>query len=79
MQLILENRSGSSSEGSEVDSEVLNLVDYVWEEAMGQLEQVLSVPVATIKTEKVDKAEAALLTIKRLLQEGTAESKSRKI
>ena len=79
MQLILENRSGSGSEGSEVDPEVLSLVDYVWEEAMGQLEQVLSVPVATIKTEKVDKAEAALLTIKRLLQEGTEESKSRKL
>ena len=55
-------------EGSKVNPAVIGLVEYVWEEASGQLEDVLSVPVATIKAEQLDKAEAALLTIKRLLQ-----------
>ena len=48
---------------------VSNLVEYVWQEASGQLEDVLAVPVASIKVEQLDKAEATLLTIRRLLQE----------
>ena len=68
----------SGSEGSEVNPDVLKLVEYLWEEASGQLESVLSVPVATIKADQVDKAEAALLTIKRLIQEGTSENLSKK-
>ena len=47
--------------------EVSQLVDYVWTEANGQLEEVLSVPVETIKTEQVEKAEASLMSLKRLL------------
>ena len=47
--------------------EVSQLVDYVWAEASGQLEEVLAVPVETIKTEQVEKAEAALLSLKRYL------------
>ena len=47
--------------------EVSQLVDYVWTEANGQLEEVLVVPVETIKTEQVEKAEAALMSLKRLL------------
>ena len=64
----------TSSGESEVNPDVLKLVEYLWEEASGQLEEVLSVPIATIKTEQVDKAEAALLTIKRLIQEGTSKN-----
>jgi len=68
----------SGSDGSEVNPDVLRLVEYLWKEASGQLENVLSVPVATIKTDQVDKAEAALLTIKRLIQEGTSKNLRKK-
>ena len=49
--------------------EVSQLVDYVWAEANGELEEVLSLPVETIKTEQVEKAEAALMSLKKLLTE----------
>lgn len=47
--------------------EVSQLVEYVWTEANGRLEEVLSVPMETIKTEEVEKAEAALMSLKKLL------------
>lgn len=54
-----------------MDPEVSQLVDYVWAEASGQLEEVLAVPMETIKTEQVEKAEAALLSLKRCLMKTT--------
>ena len=52
-------------------------MERVWSEASGQLKDVLGVPVESIKVEQVDKAEAALLTIKRLLSDDTIEKTER--
>ena len=65
-----EVRQFSSSGGVAIPLEVSNLVDYVWEEATGQLEEILAVPMDTLKTEQVDKSEATLLSIRRLLDQG---------
>ena len=48
--------------------EVSRLVDYVWTEATDQLEDVLAVTVETISQDQLDKAEAALLSIRRELE-----------
>lgn len=65
------------SGGGGIGSQVSSLVDYIWNEASGQLEDVLAVPVASVKVEQVDKAEAALLTIKRLLTDDKMEKSKR--
>ena len=65
-----EVRQSSGSGGVAIPLEVSNLVDYVWEEATGQLEEILAVTMDTLKTEQVDKAEASLLSIRRLLDQG---------
>ena len=58
----------SSTGASEViPAEVTDLVGYIWNEANGELNDVLSVPVEGIKLEQVEKAEAALLSIKFIL------------
>ncbi|XP_072018403.1 protein mono-ADP-ribosyltransferase PARP4-like [Amphiura filiformis] len=49
--------------------EVASLVDHVWQEALGQLSDILTVPVETISIDKVEKAEAVLLQIKRSLDQ----------
>lgn len=54
-------------------------MDYIWTEASGQLKDVLAVPVESIKVEQVDKAEAALLSIKRLLADDALEKSKRGI
>ncbi len=61
------------SPGTSLLPEVVQLVDYVWEEASGQLGDILSVPVESVKVEQVDKAEAALLSIRRILDEGKGQ------
>lgn len=75
MQYTSETRTGADAEGVQVHPSVSKLVEYVWREASGQLEEVLAVPVDSIKAEQLDKAEAALLTIRRLLQEAEGGSK----
>ena len=65
-----EVRSSGSSGCVAIPLEVNNFVDYIWEEATGQLEEILAVTVDTLKTEQVDKAEASLLSIRRLLDQG---------
>ena len=69
LQLMAEVRSSSS--GFPIAPEVAQLVDYVWEEASGQLSEILAVPEDRIKTEDLDKAEAALLSIRRALEQGS--------
>eukprot|EP00731_Ephydatia_muelleri_P031972 Em0023g479a len=69
-KLMAEVRQSSGSGGVAIPLEVSNLVDYVWEEATGQLEEILAVTMDTLKTEQVDKAEASLLSIRRLLDQG---------
>ena len=60
----------SSSSGVAIAPEVIQLVEYIWEEASGRLGEVLSVPMESVKLEQVEKAEAALLSIRRLLDQG---------
>ena len=63
-----------------ISPEVETLVDYIWSEASGELSSLLSVPVESIKSEDVCKAEGFLLSIRRVLNsessstgDGTAE------
>ncbi|XP_064614206.1 LOW QUALITY PROTEIN: protein mono-ADP-ribosyltransferase PARP4-like [Liolophura sinensis] len=56
------------------DPRVLTLVKQVWEEAVGHLGQILTVPVDKIKMEQVEKAEGVLLQIKEAL-EGQSSAK----
>ena len=48
-------------------------MDYIWEEVSGRLEEVLTTPLEAIKVEQVEKAEAALLSIRKLLEEGKSD------
>ena len=59
--------------GQRLSPEVSALVDYIWTEVSGRLKDVLAVPVESVKVEQVDKAEAELLTIKRLLSDSVME------
>ncbi|XP_071133574.1 protein mono-ADP-ribosyltransferase PARP4-like [Mytilus edulis] len=40
------------------------LIEHIWKEATGEIEQVISVPLQSIKLEQIEKAEAILLKIK---------------
>ena len=71
-----ETQSGADI-GNTISPRVSELVDYMWREASGQLEDVLAVPVEAIKVDQVDKAEAALLSIKRILADKTMEKSKR--
>uniref|UniRef100_A0ABM0MFB2 Poly [ADP-ribose] polymerase n=1 Tax=Saccoglossus kowalevskii TaxID=10224 RepID=A0ABM0MFB2_SACKO len=61
-------------EGWSLSSGVSALVEHVWEEATGQLEDILSVSVESLKTENVEKAEALLLQLKRALDNVLSDS-----
>lgn len=50
-----------------LDKEVRELVEYIWKEAVGELQDIIAVPIKSIKTEQVAKAESVLLELKRLL------------
>ena len=63
----------SGSAGLSIAPEVSRLVDYIWEEVSGRLEEVLSTPLESIKVEQVEKAEAALLSIRKILDKGKNE------
>ena len=70
----------SSTIASEVMSaEVSDLVGYIWNEANGELNDVLSVPVEGIKLEQVEKAEATLLSIKLILDETNKDGDVQKL
>ena len=82
VQLVAESRSCVGEGGVSMAPEVSQLVDYVWTEANGQLEEVLAAPIETFKTEQVEKAEAALLSLKRLLtnaEPGGEDAKSERV
>ena len=51
--------------------DVSRLVNYIWSEAIDQLEGVLAVSVETVTQEQLDKAEASLLSITRELETDT--------
>ncbi|XP_076077942.1 protein mono-ADP-ribosyltransferase PARP4-like isoform X2 [Mytilus galloprovincialis] len=42
----------------------VELIEHIWKEATGEIEQVISVPLQSIKFEQIEKAEAILLKIK---------------
>ena len=70
-QMMLDIRS-SIGASEVIPADITDLVDYIWNEANGELNNVLSVPVEGIKLEQVEKAEAALLSIKLIL-DGTSK------
>ena len=74
-KMLSDIRHSSGVAGDSLSLQVTNLVDNVWEEASGELRQVLSVPIESLKAEKVDKAEGALLSIRRMLDESNSPSK----
>ena len=55
-------------ERSFVSDDVLRLVSTLWNESLGALERYLSVPVSEVRPRQVEKAEAVLLEIRRLLK-----------
>ena len=56
-----------------IPADIADMVGYIWSEANGELNDVLSLPVEGIKLEQVEKAEAALLSIKLILDAGTSK------
>jgi len=60
-------------------AEITDLVGYIWNEANGELNDVLSVPVEGIKLEQIEKAEAALLSIKLILDGTNKEGDMQKL
>ena len=64
MMLDIRSSTGASEE---LPLHISDLVGYIWNEANGELNDVLSVPVERIKLEEVEKAEAALMSIKLVL------------
>ncbi|XP_019851276.1 PREDICTED: uncharacterized protein LOC100633591 isoform X2 [Amphimedon queenslandica] len=61
---------GVAGSREDLDPLVSKLVEYVWSEAIGEIEGFLTVPLQNIKLEQVEKAEAALMSIRKLLDEG---------
>ena len=56
------------SEGdSAISPEVANLINYIWNEAIGSLSDILTVPLSSIKLEDVEKAEAILVLLRKSL------------
>jgi hypothetical protein len=45
--------SSIASVGSAVDQDVIGLVNYIWKEATGQLDQLLAVPASSVTAEQV--------------------------
>nr|XP_054750999.1 protein mono-ADP-ribosyltransferase PARP4-like [Lytechinus pictus] len=66
----------SQASKGEVSSEVAHLADNLWKESMGELSQVLTVPVKSIPIGKVEKAESVLLQIKRALLDKESKDES---
>lgn len=77
MQLVAESRSCAGREGVSIAPEVSQLVDYIWTEANGQLEEMLASPIESFKTEQVEKAEAALMSLKEHLTKTDTDQKER--
>ncbi|XP_065065834.1 protein mono-ADP-ribosyltransferase PARP4-like isoform X2 [Rhopilema esculentum] len=59
----LHNQEGDTA----IDEKVATLVDHFWNEAQGNLTEILSVPIDSIKASKLDQAESVLLSIKNSL------------
>ncbi|XP_071961516.1 protein mono-ADP-ribosyltransferase PARP4-like [Antedon mediterranea] len=57
----------SSFESDSLSSEIVELVEHIWQEANEELNELLSLPQASLKKEQVEKAEAILLQIKHEL------------
>ncbi|XP_078001506.1 protein mono-ADP-ribosyltransferase PARP4-like isoform X2 [Glandiceps talaboti] len=72
-KLMLENEEADMSAG------VTSLVQLIWQEATGELEEVLLNPVSTLKTSKVQKAESILLQLRRAIDKGESSSEISKL
>ncbi|XP_041458287.1 uncharacterized protein LOC121410337 isoform X2 [Lytechinus variegatus] len=66
----------SQASKGEVSNEVAHLADNLWKESMGELSQVLTIPVKSIPLGKVEKAESVLLQIKRALLDKESKDES---
>ena len=55
--------------------EVANLIDFIWNEATGSLNDILAIPVDSIKLEDVEKAEAILLLLRKSLDANEGSSR----
>lgn len=50
-----------------LDKEVCELVEYIWKEAVGELQDIIAVPIKSIKTDQVDGSSLDDTSIIRLL------------
>ncbi|KAL5009558.1 hypothetical protein ScPMuIL_011863 [Solemya velum] len=57
-----------------LDSEVAELVEHIWREAAGEIEDLLSLPINKVKIDQVEKAEAVLVQIKEQLASNKDDS-----
>ena len=55
--------------------EVANFIDFIWNEATGSLNDILAIPVDSIKLEDVEKAEAILLLLRKSLDANEGASR----
>ena len=60
-----------------IQPRVARLVNCIWSEASGELSSILSVPVESIKSDDARKAEGFLLSIRKVLSDGTMGSGDR--
>ncbi|XP_062507413.1 protein mono-ADP-ribosyltransferase PARP4-like isoform X2 [Corticium candelabrum] len=60
-----------------IQPRVARLVNCIWSEASGELSSILSVPVESIKCDDARKAEGFLLSIRKVLSDGTMSSGER--
>ena len=70
----LVNEESSSQEDSSISHEVANLINYIWNEAVGSLADILATPLSSIKLEDVEKAEAILLLLRKSIDDGEGVS-----
>ena len=68
------NEESSSQEDSSISPEVANLINYIWNEAVGSLADILATPLSSIKLEDVEKAEAILLLLRKSIDDSEGVS-----
>ncbi|XP_030850626.1 protein mono-ADP-ribosyltransferase PARP4 isoform X5 [Strongylocentrotus purpuratus] len=61
--------------GEKLSSDVVSLVEQIWLEAVGHLNDILSCPMASVTHEQIEKGESLLLQIKEGLDTKTSQAK----
>ncbi|KAI0229496.1 Protein mono-ADP-ribosyltransferase PARP4 [Lamellibrachia satsuma] len=57
-----------------MSEEVSDLLEHIWQEAVGELDQTLRVPLQDIKADQIEKAEAVLVELKQALNKPEGKS-----